>query len=113
MEKFSFQPQLFTEGVLILTDASDTEVDSDIFDELVKTGVRTFKVGYRKQPATDFEISLVEDESQSSVQPIPLVPPNITSFIVRPFLITSFFLFIRFNSYPQKYKKQKEGPRRA
>ncbi|MEQ2276065.1 hypothetical protein XENORESO_017498 [Xenotaenia resolanae] len=70
MEKFSFQPQLFTEGVLVLTDTSDAEVDSDIFDELVKTGVRAFKVGYRKQPATDFDISLVEDESQSSVQPI-------------------------------------------
>ncbi|MED6284547.1 hypothetical protein CHARACLAT_020212 [Characodon lateralis] len=53
MEKFSFQPQLFTEGVLVLTDTSDTEVDSDIFDELVK-GVQAFKVGYRKQPATDF-----------------------------------------------------------
>ncbi|MED6269118.1 hypothetical protein CHARACLAT_029946 [Characodon lateralis] len=76
MEKFSFQPQLFTEGVLVLTDTSDAEVDSDIFDELVKTGVRAFKVGYRKQPATDFEISLVEDESQSSVQPILLVPPT-------------------------------------
>ncbi|MEQ2315484.1 hypothetical protein AMECASPLE_022920 [Ameca splendens] len=52
MEKFSFQPQLFTEGILVLTDTSDTEVDSDIFDELVKTGVRAFKVGCRKQPAT-------------------------------------------------------------
>ncbi|MED6256383.1 hypothetical protein ATANTOWER_025003 [Ataeniobius toweri] len=49
MEKFSFQPLLFKEGVLVLTDTSDTEVDSDIFDELVKTGVRAFKVGYRKQ----------------------------------------------------------------
>ncbi|KAL4000605.1 G2/M phase-specific E3 ubiquitin-protein ligase [Sarotherodon galilaeus] len=64
MDKFSLQPQLFTEGVLILTDTSDTEVDSDIFDELVMSGVQAFKVGYRKQTATD--------ESQSSVQPIPL-----------------------------------------
>ncbi|KAL3984486.1 hypothetical protein ACER0C_016111 [Sarotherodon galilaeus] len=72
MDKFSLQPQLFTEGVLILTDTSDTEVDSDIFDELVKSGVRAFKVGYRKQTATDIEISVVEDESESSVQPIPL-----------------------------------------
>ncbi|CAI5686117.1 unnamed protein product [Oreochromis niloticus] len=72
MDKFSLQPQLFTEGVLILTDTSDTEVDSDIFDELVMSGVQAFKVGYRKQTATDIEISVVEDESQSSVQPIPL-----------------------------------------
>ncbi|XP_013856449.1 uncharacterized protein LOC106512361, partial [Austrofundulus limnaeus] len=74
MDKFGFQPQLFTAGVLVLTDTSDTEVDSDIFDELVKSGVQAFKVGYRKQTTTDFEISIVEDESQSSVQ--PLVPPT-------------------------------------
>ncbi|MED6285622.1 hypothetical protein CHARACLAT_031057 [Characodon lateralis] len=45
MEKFSFQPQLFTESVLVLTDTSDTEVDSDIFDELVKTGVELSRLG--------------------------------------------------------------------
>lgn len=52
MDKFSFQPQLFTEGVLVLTDTSDTEVYSDIFDELVKSGVQSSKVGYRKQTTT-------------------------------------------------------------
>ncbi|XP_035760815.1 uncharacterized protein LOC102792227 [Neolamprologus brichardi] len=72
MDKFSLQPQFFTEGVLILTDTSDTEVDADIFDELVKSGVRAFKVGYRMQTETDIEISVVDDESESSVQPIPL-----------------------------------------
>ncbi|KAM9758012.1 uncharacterized protein ACNS7B_005136 [Menidia menidia] len=74
--KFCCEPQLFTEGVLILTDTSDTEVDSDIFDELVRSGVRAFRVGYQKQLATDIEISLVEDESESSVQANPLVPPT-------------------------------------
>ncbi|KAL3983373.1 beta-galactosidase [Sarotherodon galilaeus] len=71
-ECFHFHQFLKDEGVLILTDTSDTEVDSDIFDELVKSGVRAFKVGYRKQTATDIEISVVEDESESSVQPVPL-----------------------------------------
>ncbi|KAM9758721.1 uncharacterized protein ACNS7B_005632 [Menidia menidia] len=74
--KFCCEPQLFTEGVLILTDTSDTEVDSDFFDELVRSGVRAFRVGYQKQLATDIEISLVEDESESSVQANPLVPPT-------------------------------------
>ena len=38
--------------MLALTDASDTEVDADTFDELIKSGVRNFKVGYRKYPVT-------------------------------------------------------------
>ncbi|CAB1444488.1 unnamed protein product [Pleuronectes platessa] len=50
-DKFSLQAQLVTEGVLSLTDTSETEVDADTFDELVKSGVRNFKVGYR-QPIT-------------------------------------------------------------
>ncbi|XP_029918844.1 uncharacterized protein LOC115367312 [Myripristis murdjan] len=66
-DKFSLQAQLLTEGVLALTDASDTEVDADIFDELIKSGVRNFKVGYCQCPVTDFNIHVVEDESQSSV----------------------------------------------
>ena len=41
-----------TEGVLSLTDASETEVDADTFDELVKSGVRNFKVGFRQYPIT-------------------------------------------------------------
>lgn len=32
---FSLQNQLVTEGVLSLTDTSETEVDADIFDELM------------------------------------------------------------------------------
>ena len=38
--------------MLALTDASDTEVDADTFDELIKSGVRNFKVGCRKYPVT-------------------------------------------------------------
>ena len=51
-DKFSLQAQHLSEGVLALTDASDTEVDADTFDELIKSGVRNFKVGYRKYPVT-------------------------------------------------------------
>ena len=51
-DKFSLQAQLVTEGVLSLTDTSETEVDADTFDELVKSGVRNFKVGYRQYPIT-------------------------------------------------------------
>ncbi|XP_038123440.1 uncharacterized protein LOC119771485 [Cyprinodon tularosa] len=74
--KFCCELQLFTEGVLVLTDTSDTEVGSDIFDELLRSGVRAFMLGYQKQLATDIEISLVEDELQSSVQATPLVTPT-------------------------------------
>lgn len=41
-----------TEGVLSLTDTLETEVDADTFDELVKSGVRNFKAGYRQYPIT-------------------------------------------------------------
>lgn len=51
-DKFSLQAQLVTEGVLSLTDTSETEVDADTFDELVKSGMRNFKVGYRQYPIT-------------------------------------------------------------
>ncbi|CAL8239263.1 unnamed protein product, partial [Gadus morhua 'NCC'] len=66
-DKFSLQAQPLSEGVLALTDASDTEVDADTFDELIKSGVRNFKVGYRKYPVTELDIELVEYNSQSSV----------------------------------------------
>ncbi|CAL8348271.1 uncharacterized protein LOC115556062 isoform X2 [Gadus morhua] len=66
-DKFSLQAQHLSEGVLALTDASDTEVDADTFDELIKSGVRNFKVGYRKYPVTELDIELVEYNSQSSV----------------------------------------------
>lgn len=46
--KFSLQAKLLTEGVLILTDESGTEVDADIFDELITSGVRNFKIGNRQ-----------------------------------------------------------------
>ncbi|CAB1457801.1 unnamed protein product [Pleuronectes platessa] len=68
-DKFSLQAQLVTEGVLSLTDTSETEVDADTFDELVKSGVRNFKVGYSQYPITDIAITL--DESDSSVDPSP------------------------------------------
>ncbi|KAK1890988.1 Co-chaperone protein HscB like [Dissostichus eleginoides] len=68
-DKFSLEPQLLTEGLLNLTDTSDTEVDADIFDELIKSGVRNFKVGFRQYPVSDLEINFVEDESDSSLLP--------------------------------------------
>lgn len=43
-DKFSLQPDSFSEGQFTITDMSGTEVDGDIFDELVKSGVLTFKV---------------------------------------------------------------------
>ena len=48
----SLESQLLTEGLLNLTDTSDAEVDADIFDELIQSGVRNFKVGYRQYPVT-------------------------------------------------------------
>ncbi|XP_030267473.1 uncharacterized protein LOC115578579 [Sparus aurata] len=72
-DKFSLQAQLVTEGVLSLTDTSETEVDADTFDELVKSGVRNFKAGYRQYPITDVAITL--DESDSSVLPDPSASP--------------------------------------
>lgn len=49
-DKFGLQVQLLTEGVLVLMDQSGTEVDEDIFDELLKSGVKNFKVKYKQQP---------------------------------------------------------------
>ncbi|KAM9707915.1 uncharacterized protein ACNS7B_000376 [Menidia menidia] len=66
--KFCCEPQLFTEGVLVLTDTSDTEVDSDIFDELVRSGVRAFRVGYQKQLATDLTLILKSTKSRKKGQ---------------------------------------------
>ena len=43
-DKFSLQPDSFSEGQLTITDMSGTGVDGDIFDELVKSGVLTFKI---------------------------------------------------------------------
>ncbi|XP_034530081.1 uncharacterized protein LOC117805460 [Notolabrus celidotus] len=69
--KFSLQAHLLTEGELRLNDESGTEIDADVFDELLKSGVRKFKVGYRQYVATDLEINVVADESLSSVLPEP------------------------------------------
>ncbi|KAF6732801.1 hypothetical protein FQA47_012888 [Oryzias melastigma] len=55
-DKFGLQVELLTEGVLVLMDQSGTEVDADIFDELLKSGVKSFKVGYKQQPVMDSTI---------------------------------------------------------
>ncbi|CAB1437336.1 unnamed protein product [Pleuronectes platessa] len=70
-DKFSLQAQLVTEGVLSLTDTSETEVDADTFDELVKSGVRNFKVGYQQYPITDIAITLDESDSSVLLDPSP------------------------------------------
>ncbi|XP_062250621.1 uncharacterized protein LOC133960013 [Platichthys flesus] len=77
-DKFSLQAQLVTEGVLSLTDTSETEVDADTFDELVKSGVRNFKVGYRQYPVTDSSVIL--DTSPSPDPPASLAStPDFTA----------------------------------
>ncbi|KAM9385553.1 uncharacterized protein KZ484_007049 [Pholidichthys leucotaenia] len=74
-DKFGLQAKLGAEGVLTLTDTSGSEVDADIFDELIKSGVQNFKVVHHQYPVTEFEINLVGDESQSSVLTDPPVSP--------------------------------------
>ncbi|XP_077951683.1 uncharacterized protein LOC120811737 isoform X3 [Gasterosteus aculeatus] len=63
-DKFSLQPDSFSEGQFTITDMSGTEVDGDIFDELVKSGVLTFKVPL---PVMDLDVELVADQASSSV----------------------------------------------
>lgn len=82
MDKFSFQPQLFTEGALVLTDASDTEADSDIFEELVKSGVQAFKVGYRKQATTGKTDVKIWCTYFSDTENLNLVRFNISDHII-------------------------------
>ncbi|XP_078797761.1 uncharacterized protein LOC111946938 isoform X2 [Oryzias latipes] len=65
-DKYSLHVQLLTEGVLVLMDQSGTEVDEDIFDELLKSGVKNFKVKYKQQPVLDLTINLTAEESQST-----------------------------------------------
>ncbi|XP_028306759.1 uncharacterized protein LOC114478457 [Gouania willdenowi] len=71
IQKFSLQALLQTEGELRLHDESGTEIDADVFDELLKSGVRNFKVGYHQQQATE--------ESESSVLPDPSASPASTT----------------------------------
>lgn len=47
-----------TEGGLHLFDTSDTEVEADTFDELIKSGVRDFKIGYRHCPGKTGKVIL-------------------------------------------------------
>ncbi|CAK6981220.1 uncharacterized protein LOC121724134 [Scomber scombrus] len=76
-DKFSLQAQL-DEGVLSLTDTSGTEVDADAFDELIKSGIQSFKIGCLQYPVSNLDICLVDEEMQSSVlsdlsvSPVPL-----------------------------------------
>ncbi|XP_073349133.1 uncharacterized protein [Pagrus major] len=76
-DKFSLQAQL-DEGVLSLTDTSGTEVDADAFDELIKSGIQSFKIGCIQYPVSNLDICLVDEEMQSSVlsdlsvSPVPL-----------------------------------------
>ncbi|XP_055054374.2 uncharacterized protein [Misgurnus anguillicaudatus] len=65
-EKFSLLPE--TEGPITITDESGTEVDRDVFDELVKSGVLSFKA-LAGHPVIDLQIELVADESCSSAVP--------------------------------------------
>ncbi|XP_041966428.1 uncharacterized protein LOC121724134 [Alosa sapidissima] len=74
-DKFSLQAESLNEGLLSLTDTSGTEVDADIFDELIKSGIQNFKIGYCQYPVSDLEVCLVADETQSSVLPGPSVSP--------------------------------------
>ncbi|KAK7925061.1 hypothetical protein WMY93_007371 [Mugilogobius chulae] len=64
--KFSLHDQLERRGELCLTDETGTEVDTDIFDELLKSGVKEFKVNCQ-YPVTDLHIDIVNDSSDSSV----------------------------------------------
>lgn len=52
IQKFSLQALLLNEEELRLYDESGTEIDADVFDELLKSGVRNFKVGYRQHQTT-------------------------------------------------------------
>ncbi|XP_062859141.1 uncharacterized protein LOC134321355 [Trichomycterus rosablanca] len=72
---FCLQP----ECQLILTDESGTEVDEDIFEELVQPGVLNFKISFR-QPVIDLKVQIVSHESASSVvSDTPLSPLSSSS----------------------------------
>ncbi|KAF6726458.1 hypothetical protein FQA47_020344 [Oryzias melastigma] len=61
-DKFGLQVELFTE---------------DIFDELLKSGVKSFKVGYKQQPVMDLTINLVaEDSTLPDPEPLSAPPPS-------------------------------------
>ncbi|KAK7918721.1 hypothetical protein WMY93_010005 [Mugilogobius chulae] len=62
----AFFKKLERRGELCLTDETGTEVDTDIFDELLKSGVKEFKVNCQ-YPVTDLHIDIVNDSSDSSV----------------------------------------------
>ncbi|KAK7904815.1 hypothetical protein WMY93_017422 [Mugilogobius chulae] len=65
-DKFSLHEQLERRGELCLTDETGTEVDADIFDELLKSGVKEFRVNCQ-YPVTDLHIDIVNDSCDSSV----------------------------------------------
>ncbi|KAM7417144.1 hypothetical protein PAMA_016991 [Pampus argenteus] len=109
LDKFSLQAQLVADGVLSLTDTSETEVDGDTFNELVKSGVKNFKVGYRQHFCGGIR-------SMCNASPISSIigrPPTITSLDARlRSTITGFFYFIRFYHYPPTHKEQEDGQER-
>nr|XP_046232400.1 uncharacterized protein LOC124052326 isoform X2 [Scatophagus argus] len=74
-EKFSLQASGLSTDELVLTDEAGTEVDADIFDELVKSGVLNFKVISGRCPVADLDIQIVADELSSSVLPDPSASP--------------------------------------
>ncbi|XP_049338304.1 uncharacterized protein LOC125803859 [Astyanax mexicanus] len=77
--KFGLQPENLKEDQLVLTDESGTEVDEDIFEDLVKSGVLNFKFSFR-QPVLDLEVQIVSQESSSSVvSDTPLSPLSSSS----------------------------------
>lgn len=80
-EKFSLPPESQTEGHFTLTDESGTEVDGDVFDELVKSGVLIFKLLIGPL-VIDLHLELVTDESSSSVVPNISSPSDICSSLV-------------------------------
>ncbi|KAK7938990.1 hypothetical protein WMY93_002316 [Mugilogobius chulae] len=65
-DKFSLHEQLERRGELCLTDETGTEVDADIFDELLKSGVKEFRVNCQYS-VTDLHIDIVNDSCDSSV----------------------------------------------
>lgn len=64
--KFSLQKQLETGAELFLTDDTGTEVDEDVFDELLKSGAKDFKADFKFQ-VLDIHLDIVNDATESSV----------------------------------------------
>ncbi|XP_041846863.1 uncharacterized protein LOC121643484, partial [Melanotaenia boesemani] len=111
-DKFSLRAQLLSEGVLVLTDTSGTEVDVDIFDELLKSGVQNFKVGYKQQPIMDLTINLVEEESpNTSGSSLSGPPPSPASISNSSASSTSSDSTIPLPSAKNKREDQKEMDR--